>query len=206
VLVLCFFHITFRPMSLSRSDLVLGFVRRSQRFVRWSQGSGVSNKCPESAYTYQKCCSGPECIPTFPFGSPPEHDGCSDVKPEGSSDKFTFTQTDDRLEPRPYGEHKGEPEEQYYGYENRSYETHFLLPLAFSWDRVPLGGVEAALVPDSLLHASRALRTQRGKKQIQPTTCADALSPGGQGRGSSWQGVVRRVLACAIIMQVTRIR
>jgi hypothetical protein len=33
VLVLCFSHITFRLMSLSRSEPVRGFVRSRQRFV-----------------------------------------------------------------------------------------------------------------------------------------------------------------------------
>jgi hypothetical protein len=34
---LCFSHIIFRPIPLSRFDPVLGFVRLRQKFVRWSQ-------------------------------------------------------------------------------------------------------------------------------------------------------------------------
>jgi hypothetical protein len=34
---LCFSHITFRPISVSRSDHARGLVRSRQRFVRWSQ-------------------------------------------------------------------------------------------------------------------------------------------------------------------------
>ena len=37
VSVLCFSHITFRLISLSRTDPVPGLVRLRQRFVRWGQ-------------------------------------------------------------------------------------------------------------------------------------------------------------------------
>src|SRR5262249_15993761 len=77
---------------------------------------------------------------------PPKQHSGPKGKPDSGSDELKLTQAEDRLEPRPYGDAKGEPEEQHYGNENRSYETHFpsFLPVAFSWDHVPLGGVEAA--------------------------------------------------------------
>jgi hypothetical protein len=113
-------------MSLSRSDPVLRFVLSRQRFVRWSQASGVSHKCPERAYAYKKGCSGQERIPAFPFVKPPEQHGYSGVKPETGSDEFALTQIDDCPEPRPYREHEGEPVEQHYAYEHWRYEKHRL--------------------------------------------------------------------------------
>jgi hypothetical protein len=117
---------TFGPTPLSRSDPVPRFVRSRQRFVRWSQASGVSHKCAEHAHAYKKASSGQERIPAFPFVSPPEQHGCSGVNPETSPDEFALTQIDDRPEPRPYSEAKGEPVEQNYGYEYRCNEWHFL--------------------------------------------------------------------------------
>jgi hypothetical protein len=85
----------------------------------------ISQGTSDRAYGYKETGSGPERIPAFPFVSPPKQQGCSGVKPEASSDEFALTQIDDRPQPRPYCEAKCEPEEQYYGYENRSYEAHF---------------------------------------------------------------------------------
>src|SRR5262249_41542449 len=44
--VLCFSNVTFRPMSLSRSTPVLGFVRSRQRFVHWRTQASPNGKCP----------------------------------------------------------------------------------------------------------------------------------------------------------------
>jgi hypothetical protein len=109
----------------------------------------VSHECPERAYTYKKGCSGQERIPAFPLVGPPEQHGYSGVKPETSPDEFALTQIDDRLEPRPYGQAKGDPIEQHDAHEYWRYEAHFAVAFSRGQRRVL----------DSLLHASWAPRT-----------------------------------------------
>src|SRR5262249_12949725 len=60
----------------------LGRCPRWHSWARLPPVDVVSRECPERAHAYNESGSGPERIPAFPFVSPPEHHGRSDVKPE----------------------------------------------------------------------------------------------------------------------------
>ena len=81
-------------------------------------------ECSERAYAYDHGRATQPRIKVDILIEPPKQHSTPNAEPDAGPGEIADAQMGDRLEPRPDGEAKGEPEEQHHGNENRSYETH----------------------------------------------------------------------------------